>query len=330
MLTVLRGEVPDSVPRSLYGTAIGRYNSTTLDLFKKKTGRHPRDCFRQDLRGLWPSSSVTATETETTRVRRRQIAQSLSSAADVETLFGGLNFDDLMVKPVKRAIDAIHSANYPALYVGSCNDFETPFGMRGREQFFIDLAERGPWLEPFLDGITRMAECDARRAALAGADLFGIGDDLGSQRGLLISPQLWRELFKPRLKRIIDAVKNTNAKTAFFLHSDGDIREIIPDLIEIGVDVLNPIQPEVMDPAEIKRLFGKDLVFCGAISVQHTLSLATPEDVFNEVKLRMETIGADGGYLMAPSHLINPDIPWENIVAFFEAAETYGRYDGRR
>ena len=149
---------------------------------------------------------------------------------------------------------------------------------------------------------------------------------MGSQKGLLISPKQWRDLFKPRLKRIIDALKNTSSETAFFFHSDGQISEIIPDLIEIGVDILNPIQPEVMEPAQIKSQYGKDLIFFGAISVQKTLPFGTTGDVYKEVEERMKTIGANGGYLMTPSHLINDDIPWENIVAFFAAAEKYGKY----
>jgi uroporphyrinogen decarboxylase len=137
-------------------------------------------------------------------------------------------------------------------------------------------------------------------------------------------------LFKPRLKRIITAAKNINPETAFFLHTDGQVSELIPDFIEIGVDILNPIQPEVIDPADVKHRYGSELIFFGAISVQKNLPFGTPQEVAAEVQLRMETIGAGGGYLMTPSHLLNADIPWENIVAFFEAADTYGNYGKAR
>jgi uroporphyrinogen decarboxylase len=230
---------------------------------------------------------------------------------------------------LRGQIGAIHKAGRAAFAVGHVNDFETPFALRGRDQFFMDLGYQEEWLPVFIDCLADAAADDMRLAAEAGADIVGIGDDLGSQRGLLISPRQWRELFKPRLKRIIDAAKNANRKTAFFLHTDGKVDEIIPDLIEIGVDILNPIQPEVMDPARVKRMYGHELVFFGAISVQHTLPFGTPDEVGDEVKLRMETIGADGGYIMTPAHLINPDIPWANIVAFFDAARRYGRYGCR-
>ena len=146
-------------------------------------------------------------------------------------------------------------------------------------------------------------------------------------------PATWsspvRHIPQPRLKRIIGALKDANRETAFFLHTDGLVTELIPDFIEIGVDILNPIQPEVMDPAQVKRQYGDDLIFFGGISVQRTLPFGTPDDVHDEVKTRMQTIGAGGGYLMTPSHLVNPDIPWENIEAFFAAADQYGNYQQR-
>ena len=316
---VLGRRVPDRVPRALYDVAIGTFNDSTLELFRQRMGRHPSECFQHDLRG----TGLPGREMDDGW--RKRIGQ-VSTPDQVREVMSKWVPTRGVLSALKARIDSTHANGHAALVVGWVSDFETPFGLRGREQFFIDLAEREAWLETFLDCIAEGAVEDARLAAAAGADIFGIGDDLGSQRGLLISPDLWRELFKPRLKRITDAVKQANPDTAFFLHTDGLVTELIPDFIEVGVDILNPIQPEVMDPAEVKADYGKDLIFFGAISVQHTLPLGTPQDVRDEVKLRMETIGAGGGYIMTPSHLINPDIPWENIVAFFEAADAYGGY----
>ena len=320
---ILRGAKPDAVPRALYDVAIDTYNETTLKLFQEKCGQHPRDCFRQDLRGI-----VLRGDDETNRRQAEHAAaireiQNTEQALKVMSLWRPTPPD---VNILRRQITALHAAGYPAVVVGKISDFETPFALRGREQFYCDLGYQEDWLPVFLDKLTLAAEDQARAAAAAGADIFGIGDDLGSQRGLLVAPAMWRALFKPRLKRIVDAVKNTNPETAFFLHTDGQVGEIIPDFIEIGIDILNPIQPEVIDPAEVKRMYGTELIFFGAISVQKTLPLGSPEEVAAEVKLRMETIGAGGGYLMTPSHLLNADIPWENIIAFFNAAETYGNY----
>ena len=317
--TVLRGGVPDVVPHALYDVAIDTYNQSTIDLFEEKLGRHPRDAFHHDLHGV----GVKGRPKEKGWAKKVRDIDSPDEAHRVMQEWPARS-DSL--QDLSARVAAIHEAGKAVLAVGWTSDFETPFGLRGRERFFMDLGYQEEWLPIFLDYLADAASDDARLAAQAGADIFGIGDDLGSQRGLLISPQQWRELFKPRLKRIVDAAKNANPDIAFFLHTDGLVTEIIPDFIEIGIDILNPIQPEVMDPAEIKRQFGSELAFLGAISVQHTLPFGTPEDVANEVKLRMETIGANGGYIMTPSHLVNPDIPWENIAAFFDAAQKYGTY----
>jgi len=319
---VLRRRVPDAVPRSTYDVAIDLYNDSTIELFQARCGKHPRYCFRQDLRGL--AMPVPAGVAQIGVQDRLRNWQTVDEVRDLMSCWASTLVLD--VDAVRKRVADIHRAGYPAVAVSGISDFETPFDMRGREQFFADLGYQEEWLPVFLDCVADAAAAIAEAAGRAGADIFGIGDDLGSQRGLLISPQLWRALFKPRLKRIIDAVKNANRETAFFLHTDGLVTELIPDFIEIGVDILNPIQPEVMDPAEAKRQYGQDLIFFGGISVQHTLPFGTPQDVYDEVRTRMETIGAGGGYLMTPSHLINADIPWENIVAFFEAAEIYGAY----
>jgi uroporphyrinogen decarboxylase len=157
-------------------------------------------------------------------------------------------------------------------------------------------------------------------------DLIILGDDIAMQTGMLMSLKMWREFLKPRLKRIIEAAKKVKPDALVFYHSDGKVWDAIPELIEVGVDVLNPIQPDCMDPAEVKREFGKDLSFFGTVSVQETLPKGTPKDVEEEVKLRIETVGKGGGLLIAPSHVLQPDTPWENITAFFEAVEKYGYY----
>ncbi len=320
---VLNRQMPDAVPHGLYDVAIDSFNADTIALFQERCGKHPRDCFHHDLRGL----KVVEPFKRDPDVYRA--IRDIQSVDDVRSAMARWQPPAPDVAALRRRVDVLHAAGYPAVAVGLVSDFETPFGLRGREQFFCDLGYQDEWLPAFLDAITDAAVEQARAAVRAGADIFGIGDDLGSQRGLLISPAQWREWFKPRLRRIVQAVKQPDSHTAFFLHTDGQVGEVIPDFIDVGVDILNPIQPEVLDPAEVKRLYGRALIFFGAVSVQHTLPLGTPEQVAAEVKLRMETIGAGGGYFMTPSHLLNRDIPWENIAAYFDAAEQYGRYQQR-
>jgi uroporphyrinogen decarboxylase len=111
-----------------------------------------------------------------------------------------------------------------------------------------------------------------------------------------------------------------------FFHTDGNAMRIIPSLIEAGVTVLNPVQPECMDPAEVKRLFGDRLAFWGTVGVQHTMPFGTPADVKAEVKLRIQTVGRGGGFVLSPAQTVYSDVPWENVLAFFQAAEEYGDY----
>ena len=117
---------------------------------------------------------------------------------------------------------------------------------------------------------------------------------------------------------------NPDIKIAF--HSDGYIEPIIPDFIEIGLDILNPVQPKSMDPARLKKLYGDKLTFWGCVDIQEVLPFGTPEDVEQEVKLRIETVGKGGGLLLAPAHNIQPQVTIENILAFYRAARKYGKY----
>jgi uroporphyrinogen decarboxylase len=166
----------------------------------------------------------------------------------------------------------------------------------------------------------------AERYARADVDVIEMGDDVSMQRGMLLSPAAWRQWLKPRLARVIQSAKAVKPDVLVKYHSDGNPSAIIPELIEIGVDVLNPVQPECIDPAEAKRLYGDRLAFWGTMGIQTTMPFGTPEQVAEVVKERIETVGEGGGLLIAPTHVLQPDVPWENIVAFFEAVERYGAY----
>ena len=124
-----------------------------------------------------------------------------------------------------------------------------------------------------------------------GVDMIWLGDDVGMQHGMMLSPDLWREFLKPRMVKLISEFKAKNPNIKIAYHSCGDIRKIIPELIEIGLDVLNPIQPLAMNPAEIKQLYGDKLCFWGSVDVQETFPNGTEEDIRNEFKERIKTIG---------------------------------------
>lgn len=156
-------------------------------------------------------------------------------------------------------------------------------------------------------------------------DIMIITDDFGSKQNTLISLKHWREFFKPHLKRVVDFGHSCGCKV--MLHSDGAIRNIIPDLIEMGIDILNPIEPEAnnMDPAGIKRDFGDQLILHGAASSLN-LAYATPEEIKAEVKGLMEQVAQGGGYILCPSNHIMEDMPVENILALYDTAYELGWY----
>jgi uroporphyrinogen decarboxylase len=155
-----------------------------------------------------------------------------------------------------------------------------------------------------------------------------MGDDLGGQDGPLFSPELYRRVFKPREARLIRIVRK-HSRAKIYFHSCGAIREYIPDLIEIGVDAINPVQVQAKDmgSAGLKRDFGKDLSFWGGgANPNAVMSRGTPEDVRREVKQRMEDFAPGGGFVFASVHNTQSEVPPENVVAFFDAALEYGRY----
>lgn len=162
--------------------------------------------------------------------------------------------------------------------------------------------------------------------ARAGMDIVWTGDDLGSEKSMLLSPDVWRKYLKPCSEKIIAAARRENPDVLIAFHCDGYMEPVIPDLIEIGVDILHPVQPECMDPAEINKKYGNSISFWGTIGCQHTLPYGKPDNVKNEVKERIETVAMEGGLLIAPSHFVYPPTPWENIIAFVEAVEEYGYY----
>jgi uroporphyrinogen decarboxylase len=159
-------------------------------------------------------------------------------------------------------------------------------------------------------------------------DMIKIGDDLGMQNSLLMSPKMYREIVKPIHADYISFIKS-HTKAKVFFHTDGDVFPLIPDFIEMGVDILNPVQTsagKMSNLEELKRQFGKNLVFCGAIDTHRILPFGTPDEVHAEVKRIIEILGKDGGYMLSSVHTILPDVPPENILAMVDAALEFGKY----
>ncbi|MFO7635123.1 MAG: uroporphyrinogen decarboxylase family protein, partial [Caldilinea sp.] len=261
-------------------------------------------------------------------------------SAEYTTRFGVGRYTEMRTFPLAEdgAIDsyAPPDPNRPELYDGAAwvidsfkddywivgvtvtTMFETAWALRGYEQMLADFLLDPELAERLLDIPYRYHLTAAKKLTEMGVDMIWIGDDVGAQRSMLMSPATWRRFFKPRVANFIAELKAINPQVKVAYHSDGVIDPIIPDLIEIGLDVLNPIQPACMDPAQLKRQYGSNLCFWGSMDVQHTLPFGTPADVRAEVLNRLETIGKNGGLILGPTHHVQIDTPLENFWAMID------------
>ncbi len=206
--------------------------------------------------------------------------------------------------------------------------FEAAWRMLGFGRFLEELYYDRPLTVSLMDRLTEYGAYNAAVLARAGVDLIYLADDVGCPTGLLLSPDLWRRAIKPRLRRIILSAKKAAPDVAIVYHSDGDVTAIVPDLVEIGIEVLNPVQPDRMDPGALKRLFGDQLCFWGGVGDHRLMSFGKPEAIEHEVRRRIETLGDGGGFIAAPAYDTHSDVPWANIVAFSEAVDRYGLRTG--
>lgn len=202
--------------------------------------------------------------------------------------------------------------------------------MRGFEDWFLDLAGNHAVAEAVFDAILESRMEQARRILTEvgkDADIVITGDDMGTQTALQFSPRTYRKIIKPRQKKYYDLIHGLT-DAPLMLHSCGSLYEILPDLIEIGVQILNPVQTHAtnMDPVRLKTEFGKNLTFWGGVDIQEVLPYGTPEQVRDEVKHLFETLGKGGGWVLGPSHNIQPEVPPENIIAMYRAGREVARY----
>jgi uroporphyrinogen decarboxylase len=203
--------------------------------------------------------------------------------------------------------------------------FEAAWRLRGLESFLIDLVERPHWAHFLLDRLGALARRNAQTLARAGIDVLALDDDVGMPGRMMISPRMWREFFRPRLTEIIRAARAIRPDMRVLYHSDGHIEPILGDLVEIGVNAINPVQPEHMDALRIRRRFGPRLALWGTIGRHTTFSFASPDEIRDEVRRRILALGR-AGLILCPAYDVDePDVPWENVAAFLKAAADFGR-----
>jgi len=198
--------------------------------------------------------------------------------------------------------------------------YENAWQIRGYEQFLEDMILRPEWAEYILERLAQRNVQVARAAARAGVDLLRTGDDVANQRAMMFRPEQWRRLMKRRWARVYAAAREIKPDIQIWYHSDGNIEAIIGELIEIGVTILNPVQPECMDPVRIKRKWGKQVVLDGTIGTQSTMPFGSAAEVRRTVEERKRALGSDGALILSPTHVLEPEVPVENVRAFVEAS----------
>jgi uroporphyrinogen decarboxylase len=224
---------------------------------------------------------------------------------------------------VDSKVKEIKSHGYPAIgHIGSIC-FEVIHNIIGMEKLFMAIYDNYDIVDEICEKISDIKMGLALDLVNSGVDIIHMGDDFGSQKGLLLSPDSWRRLFKPKISKVIDAIRAKSKDCLVFFHCDGDITEIIEDFIEIGVDFLNPIQPECMDIGMISNKYGSSISFWGGVGTQGTF-YRDREHIFKTVKDTIEILGSKDRLVIAPTHMIPGDVPLASIGHFFEAVKYYG------
>jgi uroporphyrinogen decarboxylase len=245
----------------------------------------------------------------------RSISRYLPPDPTIESLY----------EPSKKLLEN-YGKEYAIMGVIVCTIFEAAWALRGLDRLMMDFITNEELANDILDIPFNYHLYAGKKLASMGVDIIWTGDDMGGQNGMLISPDLWRKYFKPRMAKLYSELKAINPDLKIAYHSDGVIYPIIDDLVEIGLDILNPVQPKCMDPYYLKKRYNKNLTLWGSIDIQETLPFGTPEEVENEVRDRIRNLGPGGGFIISPTHNVQLDTPLENFFSFWNAAKKYGRY----
>jgi len=251
---------------------------------------------------------------------------------DLETYpWPDLTHPDRFVGLAEEARAMHEDTPYAVIALGYLTTFEHIQLLRGLDQWLMDLAADPEFAHAIMRKVTDVmlaGVCEYLEVVGPYIDLLTFSDDLGTQRAPLISPKMYRKMVKPYQAELIAAIK-ARTKAKIFFHSCGNVYPLIGDFIEIGMDVLNPVQVsagEMGDTARLKREFGDRITFCGAIDTGRVLPHGTPDDVRAEVRRRIKDLAPGGGYILSAVHCIQPDVPPENVLAMFDEARAAGTY----
>lgn len=224
---------------------------------------------------------------------------------------------------MKAEVEALHARGLAASGGMECTIWESAWYIRSMEELMMDMMGDDEKAVVMLDRITDLSTAKAQAYAEAGADVLSLGDDIGMQRTPMMSIPLYVEWLKPRLKKVIDGARAVKPDIVVIYHSCGFVVPFIPHLIEAGIDVLNPVQPECMDFTELHEMYGDRLSFDGTLGTQTTMPFGTPEEVRRTVFKNLEAAGDKGGLFVAPTHLLEPEVPLENVFAYVQACKDF-------
>lgn len=320
--------LPDEqILERLHGDARGVLDSFPAHILERRRNKPPHDPFIDD----WGTGQI-----ETEPGRWYPGVHPLRAATTLEEIdqYAWPDMDDpSRVAHVKEQARALREQNRYAI-IGTpwlLFPFERAHGLQGMDVFLENMALRPEFAERMLWKIEELCKTLMGHfldAAGDNIDMIKIGDDLGTQESLMISPRMYRRLLKPVHADLISFIKQrTNAK--IFFHTDGDVFDLIPDFIEMGVDILNPIQTSAGKMAnlqELKNRFGNDLTFCGAVDTHHILPSGSIQEVRDEVKRVIDIMAPGGGFMVASVHTIMDEVPPENILAMVDAVLEFGKY----
>ena len=208
----------------------------------------------------------------------------------------------------------------------SCGVFEQAKHWFGDAETLVMPFEEPGRMEQELARLTDWKMAVYGAYAQAGVDIVWIGDDLGSQKNLIMSPEQYRRWYRPCHARIVNHLRALRPDIRIAFHCCGFVTTLIPDLIELGIDILEAVQAECMDIAGLKREFGRDLAFWGAVGAQSVLARTTPAQVIDGVRRTLEIMAPGGGYIAAPCHTLTEEVPWESVLAYHDAVRRYGTY----
>ena len=240
----------------------------------------------------------------------------LSASKDLDTFPWPDPTDPHLLDEAKVKIESDGGQHFVAPNFGWAL-FERAWSLRGFDTFLLDMAIDPDFVEEILEQVTEIQLALIKRFIDLGVDGGYFGDDYGAQVNLLFSPAMWRQMIKPRLARLFATFRE--AGLPIMMHSDGQIAPILPDLVDIGLTTLNPVQPEVLDHTWLKSTFGEQLAYYGGVSTQTVLPYGTPEEVKAAARACVDSLAPDNtGLLLAPSHRMMTDIPMENVAAMLE------------